>query len=519
MSKSNQIAIKFLAIIIAFCVYGCQQIDDLGGSDDKEIYDLLASLNIVPEHINCTGVEGFALKNSGHETDEPAVRSGASGNDVNLYSVDENGQMTLTVFTYKAVQIQEPDSTVATILQELSAALQVIPAEVKCIGGYVLFSNCHYALNGADYSDEIMSVCMRFLESYGNGFLIRKSDGAMYDVTDSQHWFRTSVISPKGNVYIQSDLGVIYRIEDNGDAIDFRQMTQNVPSLDEAIFFFDDDENIYISSLYGGGFQVYFSDGSYNFVQNPSGGCSLLHDLWWCHQVCIDEEDTEKIAVMSELKQLKNLQWTTVQKHDFYISGRELCANPEFSGYLEPGEGELVSINVKEHGWETDRVLGVFQDCFIVPLYTLWNRKLDVGMGKLTGKLFYQRLYVFINARTGEYEVRLDYPLYDTVRRAEIKDSKYCYNVTLEQAGIALQIFDPIKCTEDSKFFDLPVLQKLVQTRWTYKIVNGDIYIYIDGVSTQTSNVVTAWINLTTGEYGSSDDVDNRDTITYFKIN
>ena len=154
---------------------------------------------------------------------------------------------------------------VETIKKELTDAIQVVPAIIADCGRYILFSGCQYYINDLVVSDEVRSICEEFINSEkeqhkGDVFMIRKSDGALFDVSELsilrykgrkdssyskwEEWcekkFRSLyyndeynqlaedsyAITPEGDLLVLGT-SCIYKVEDNGDAIDFKPVTKS----------------------------------------------------------------------------------------------------------------------------------------------------------------------------------------------------------------------------------------------------------------------------------------------------
>lgn len=520
------IKIIFL-VILDLLVCGCEHtIEPQSNTSINE------SLKIVPDQVNCNGLEGFAIKIAESTKCVPLTKSESLPDDVSLYSVDENGQMTLTVFTYKYVDddgdmtegSDTGDSDKTQILQELSYVLQIIPSDVISLGGYILFSQCYYVMNG-DVSDELRYICEKTMRKNNrHSYLIRKSDGCMYDVTDRRLWFEKYFISPGGNVYIASTYPfAVYRIEDNGESIDFRQITQSMDDtpLDVVI---DAYENLYLLND-SNECEVYTSMGAYTRISIPPGEYLADEKKWRRCWVNVDSDNPENIVLESVLYELEDLHYEIANTQEFVLSGWDFVSEPnlKFGQYLVLKE----IIGISASNCSLGNILE-FQGWVFVPITVQWNLTLlffNTNTEKETERQHStsQTLLFLFNPRTGEYQIRTDYTFFrDNVERARsLRDKNFCYRVdATSETILGVDVIDPIKSTIEYKSFsDLPFMQNMLLTNWSRENKDGDAYIYINGKSTKDGTDISAWINVSTGEYDFSGNEDNREVITYFKIN
>ena len=151
---------------------------------------------------------------------------------------------------------------VETIKKELTDAIQVVPAIMADFGRYIFFSGCQYYINDLVVSDEVRAICEEFIrdekaQGKGSVFMIRKSDGALFDVSsldilrykrgwnvisypDCIEQIRNPHYNDEYNLLAEDSYAItsegdllvlgtscIYKVEDNGDAIDFKPVTKS----------------------------------------------------------------------------------------------------------------------------------------------------------------------------------------------------------------------------------------------------------------------------------------------------
>ena len=236
-----------------------------------------SNYSLRPAAIDLDNVTGFVVVDNSQDA---ATKSGTSEVSQALYSIDKNGDIKITIFYFEPVE-EDGKTPNETIMKEISNALQVVPSLVTDLGKYILFSGCQFQIVNSDISDKARNVCETFVQQNHMHpdivYMIRKSDGALFDLTD-KFFFSYShpdwedekyyphydspefYISPKSyftsaknNLFVNSaQPNAIFRVEDNGDAVDFRQMTQETSFCER--FAIDTDENIYHTNWMNNGY-------------------------------------------------------------------------------------------------------------------------------------------------------------------------------------------------------------------------------------------------------------------------
>ena len=276
------------------------------------------NIYIRPVAMDMKDVKGFAIVENNITKANSDTTTTAP---YSLYSIDENGAVKLSIFYFEVItnEDEEGDITQSELQKNISDAIQIVPSLVTDFGKYILFSGCEYQLDNTGLSDQEMEVCSRFIAENEKmsemAYLIRKSDGALFDLSDQslfkfhfmtnelgglgEYWMQEGgfcisdswakylygsnlisqyiptdsyITSTKGNLFVQSCSNKISKFVDNGDAVDVHQMTQeSTPGNYGKRFFVDVDENVYMEYWDGfaGGIiaiEIYYTSGAYDCV-------------------------------------------------------------------------------------------------------------------------------------------------------------------------------------------------------------------------------------------------------------
>lgn len=235
-------------MLLCFLLNAC---DGMSNNNDDKIE---FQLEIKPVRVDIKGVKSLLVTNNRNRMLTKADDVEETNAPYALYGVDRNGKVNLTVFYYE-VNVVESDSTgvdsyAQVIEQRLSEAIQIVPSIITDLDKYILFSGCCYYINELVISEELYPVCASFVESErakGNGrtFMIRKDDGALFDVSTFgflryasdddrearyEEYISGSYVAEDSFAITRSGLLVIgprgvYKLENNAvnsDAVDFR---------------------------------------------------------------------------------------------------------------------------------------------------------------------------------------------------------------------------------------------------------------------------------------------------------
>lgn len=278
-------------------------------------HELSAITAIRPVRVQLDGV-----KSLGVVAHDPTMTKSSDLEESNtpyaMYSLDESGNVYLTIFQY---EIDSPDMDAdekAEQEQIASQSVRLVPSLISDVEKYLLFTDCRLYLDEELSSEELIKAFeeLGFYSDESSGpqktYLVRKSDGAIFDITDYPYfsyitpnayvtidphsrfeYYGSSTYYPgtmldnrkyqlfkDGSLYISTAGGQVYKLNDSDSSIEIRQITHN---NDYARYFFIDDfENLIFCSGYewyaylsGGGFtkyEDYFHMGEYTtiFVQN-----------------------------------------------------------------------------------------------------------------------------------------------------------------------------------------------------------------------------------------------------------
>ena len=305
------------------------------GGEDFEYYLPVEDQNQVsarPVRLDMNGVKGFAVLGNDHATKANTKSGDTIQEPVNipapysLYSINENNEISLSVFYF---EVTNNDEGLQEVLEnELEGAIQLVPSLLTDLGKYILFSGCQFFVCKDNLSQEVQQTCYEIVQNLqnkyehgnvGHEYLLRKSDGALFDITeqdlftyygtrvnnsgvdfvmsdklyitpDDTHLL-TSIVEDKyfihnDNIYVVSKEGRgngVRKIVDKGDAIDIVRVTQGENYLDAVV---DNDENLYALKnnelhiyLAGGGFDMdsrYYDSDSFIGMDTDDQGNAYL---------------------------------------------------------------------------------------------------------------------------------------------------------------------------------------------------------------------------------------------------
>ena len=310
------------------------------GGEDFEYYLPVEDQNQVsarPVRLDMNGVKGFAVLGNDHAT-KANTKSGDQevGDTIqepvnipapySLYSINENNEISLSVFYF---EVTNNDEGLQEVLEnELEGAIQLVPSLLTDLGKYILFSGCQFFVCKDNLSQEVQQTCYEIVKNLqnkyehgtvGHEYLLRKSDGALFDITEqylftyyetavSNSWvdfgmtdklninagythLLTSIVEDKyfihnDNIYVVSKEGRgngVRKIVDKGDAIDIVRVTQRGNDCCAVV---DKDDNVYARLngelhiyLAGGGFDMdsrYYDSDSFIGMDTDDQGNAYL---------------------------------------------------------------------------------------------------------------------------------------------------------------------------------------------------------------------------------------------------
>lgn len=488
-------------------------------------------ITIRPVGMDLNGVKGFVVAEN-----IPATRSGGDVTTTapySLYSIDENGNLKLSIFYFELVTDEEEN--VSEIQKEISNALQIVPSLVTDFGKYILFSECEYQLDESVISNKARSICERYISMNtveNMRFLIRKSDGALFDLSNQKifsyytyecgyYGYRLEycdyvyypesnselmglgipdvcfTTSEKNNLFIIGGNPVrISKIVDNGSAIDVVQVTQNLGySLNESTrFAVDKDENVYVNKdfNYSGEYEIYRSDGGFNVINIP--------------------------YVAFDMRKNDN--------GDNYVFSSSLKGG---DGLSRNGSAVLLCSRLVDGSYEKV-IETVFENCYIPPKDDWYNGDF-LYLGCIDNVFKWrtscswdsddesrQWTSVVLSFDNNNKEWSLK-PTQQRVPKSDIYiEGAKSYGVNINGNNIEVTEVDFV--TETSREYTFPFdFSSLVKVSYQKVIMQETPFLIIKGRNTKNGTHVSYTVNLVSGESNSTFESDTRNVVSFYRIN
>ena len=546
-----------------------------GDEIHNESFDKYRTTDARLVRLDMDGVKGFAVLGNA-----PYTKSNTKSDDIpaqySLYNIDENGQISLSVFYYDAKvtrpvmvtdedgsshwEIADDEDTQEIIENELQGAIQLVPSLMTDLGKYILFSGCRFNVCRSDLSEELQQICDMIIENlhgrhgyYADEYLLRKSDGALFDINEqeifSYYWidpyvmdsgiFTCSRLSEdigslesivedtyfihNDNIYVKSRNNGVYKIVDNGNAIDISRVTQN-ECFDK--FVMDKDGNLYAlkrpwdgtffelhSYLAGGGFDIkYYDRRSYVDMDTDNQGNAYLFTKESVHT---NNGLVGKGFIVTSL--------ADGQAHEVYNTGMDfwmfdIDGRPANLLYYLDNYGGL-------YGTESGEL---FYDRFARPLkfqnntfmWLFGGPEWEYGGDDLS-YLYYKTWLLKYTPDQNEAQI-VDVP--DNVKSAfkaqydAMSLGKVCCGVRVDGLNIEVTQIDILNETVFTNTFEIEALSSILDQ--SYVIINITTpTLYIRGRSNITGEPVVISVNLFTGENSASFAGDAREVVTLLRIN
>ena len=499
-------------LLCAGILIGC---DLLSGGNSATLAD--SNQSIRPCKIDMAGVQGFAIVEStsnaprtkadrdgdGVDDDMPNGNGVVNTSPYSLYTIDENGDLQVSIFYFEAAPSEDGqvnNGPNEQVLKELTGVLQIVPSLVTDLGKYILFSGCQYHIADSEISDEAKTICDTFIQDksqfYDVVYMIRKSDGALFDLTDRfffcysecHEWhtgkylshyeglgfYIPSVTYPtsiRNNLFVLGNQPrAVYKVEDNGDAVDFKQMTQDVVGG----FCVDSSENIYVINWglgddYGREIHIYGANGGFNLHRFDS-------DMWFI-DMKTDESGVPFIFLTSSDRgfmsaRLTNCAVEVMSETDFSDSFYNYKAH-QYIGYYNHSYNwcdysSILSYNKNTHQW------------------SLRNLSNDI----------LQILSAF----------------HDAI----VYGSKtYCATVK----GNSIEVIEIELASETYRSYSLNIDMNFIPTSFGGRMIQDVPYMIIEGRSPINGTEVTFTIDLISGVNNSTFAQDGRNVVSFFRIN
>ena len=507
---------------------------------------------IRPAKIDLNGVRGFAVvENSSNapktraDGDETDNENGETSYSHSLYTIDENGELHIAIFYFEVVASEGGDTEV---MKEVSNALQVVPALVSDLGKYILFSGCGYEMNNnIIMSDEARAICESYVQNdiyHESTYLIRKSDGALFNVqgqsiftysfmmhyddgnifhsftynyfhdTKTFGWHIPTykyMTSPKGNLFAQSPYN-ISKIVDNGDAIDVKVLTQEIKELSR--FIVDANENIYICDreYY---LDIYLSNGGFDAIDISY----YLNGCRWTPSTFDMKVDNNNIPYLFLVKEEEKSEYNEYGELVTYATP---CIT---AGILS--DGKYIERNKIDIPSYTSEPYNSIMDPITYPHY--------IGYSNGDFKWFLSEDFFWYSEEDNNRKFKIltynkdrdewileDIP--EDLRNifTEKYDFLLCgiksYGVNVKGNTFEINEIDVANKSYRQYSFDVDVSYIKSQSHRAY-ITNGTPYLTIGGKSSENGADVSFTINLANGENNSTFASDNRNVVSFFRIN
>ena len=528
------------------------------------------------------GVKGFAVLGNA-----PSTKSNTKSDDIpapySLYNIDENGQISLSVFYFETkvshwVEVTEEDGsshwviaddedTQEIIENELKGAIQLVPSLMTDLGKYILFSGCRFNVCRSDLSEELQQICDMIVERLQRSvkdefdiwdypdicheFLLRKSDGALFDITEQKlftyhgngnvnhglpFWSDNDSASLESiventyfihndNIYvIDSGEEGVRKIVDNGNAIDVSRVTQK-ERFDKVVM--DKDGNLYAlkmqryagtgielhSYLAGGGFDIkYYDHDSYVDMDTDNQGNAYLFTKEYMYNT--NNELVGKGFIVTSL--------ADGQAHEVYNTGMDFWMF-DTDGQYPPANLLRYLENFSELVW-TEHLY----HRFTLPLkfqnntfMWLFGERDGYYVGDDFSYDYYKTWLLKYTPDQNEAQI-VDVP--DNVKSAfkaqydSMSLGKVCCGVRVDGTNIEVTQIDILNETVFTNTFEIEALSSILDQ--SYEIINSTTpTLYIKGRSNITGEPVAISVNLFTGDNSASFAGDAREVVTLLRIN
>ena len=520
------------------------------------------------------GVKGFAVLGNA-----PSTKSNTKSDDIpapySLYNIDENGQISLSVFYFETkvshwVEVTEEDGsshwviaddedTQEIIENELKGAIQLVPSLMTDLGKYILFSGCRFNVCRSDLSEELQQICDMIVERLQRSvkdefdtwdypdicheFLLRKSDGALFDITEQKLFtyhgngnlnhglpfgsdndsaslesiVENTYFIHNDNIYVidNGEEGV-RKIVDNGNAIDVSRVTQK-ERFDKVVM--DKDGNLYAlrmgrsagtflelhSYLAGGGFDIkYYDRHSYVDMDTDNQGNAYLFTKEYMFNT--NNELVGKGFIVTSL--------ADGQAHEVYNTGMDF--------WMFDTDGSPA--NLLRYLF----YFGEFSSAFALPLkfqnntfMWLFGERDDYYVGDDLSYHNYKTWLLKYTPDQNEAQI-VDVP--DNVKSAfkaqydSMSLGKVCCGVRVDGTNIEVTQIDILNETVFTNTFEIEALSSILDQRYEIKNFTTPT-LYIKGRSNITGEPVVISVNLFTGENSASFAGDAREVVTLLRIN
>lgn len=510
---------------------------------------------IRPAKIDLNGVRGFAIVENSSNTAETRAGGEESSYSHSLYTIDENGELHIAIFYFEVVA---SEGEYTEVMKEVSNALQVVPALVSDLGKYILFSGCGYEMNNnIIMSDEARAICESYVQNdiyHESTYLIRKSDGALfyldyapiftysnmtaaYDngMFDGYHymgfisqyyndprsigWSMPNyryLTSPKGNLFtLACHNDRVYQIVDNGNAIDVKLMTQDYETGGLSRFIVDANENIYIYNQWRGYLDIYLSNGKFDVIDMR----------YYCNP---NDEGSLSSSMIFDMKYDDNNIPYFFFVRDYWEDGMSISESYITASILS--DGNCIERNKIAIPLYTTAPYLHASEPVTYPHYIgysngnfKWFLSEDFFATHYSSNLGDDRIFKTLTYNKDRDEWILE-DIPEDLRN--IYTEKYdcllsgmkSYGVNVKGNTIEINEIDMVNNSYRQYSFNVDI-SFIKSQSYMATMLNETPYLFITGKSSESGADVSFVINLANGENNSTFATDNRNVVSFFRIN
>ncbi len=516
--------IKLICLILSACVTcvfnGCNK----GlNADDKT----LPAMSIKPIGVDLDGVTGLLVAKTG---DGSMTRAdGSDDGSYVLYGVDAHGNIELTLFYYEVVVQENPDpnestgeESVVEVQRQLSGALQLVPSYINDLGDYILFSECRYFVDESKVSEEVYELCKEIINNTGRmDFMVRKSDGALFDITyflnlrfvDGKVSDDTYSISQDGELFVLG-CNAVYKVKDNGDALDFESVT-NILGSNISAFAMDGEGYIYLLPKY----DFYFSE-CIREIYDEFGLNSGLRavDSHWPNPLSIEcySPDRQFSFIDLEIGSPSYIDYSMASVVGFFVTSNR---SPKVS---------LLSVCVDENSkfsLVSNVLNGNTVKRSIIRTDYNWDAVYLKSVDRITYYLQHPEEHILYMIQPDSYTGEWGY--FQIADLSGLDPDRYDFSCTIENVfyGVSrdgntfvIKQFAEYGSQIDEKTVVLDIPNDLLKLEFRYVQRNSEIYV-IMSARTSDGGYWTKEYNLITGKSESWSDTIDMQVVTFFKIN
>ena len=488
MMKVANRTVSVALVFICFLFSGCADMFGPNGG----------SRNIRPIKLNINNTDALVLVGG------QAVKStGDVYSPSSLMSMDENGNLSCTVFYFESEESTAEDGTLTSFEKECQESISVVPASIYDVGKYIFFKDCYFSIDKAKASESLLEAYReQGLEYAHYDYLLRKSDGALFDISGKElfRYLKQDISGgyypvcfwddPMGYVfdktcfavhndamYVMNNNKRIHKLTDRGDYLDIAQVTMAEDNAQRMVV--DNKGNIFFSSspefnyFPGTQWYAYFADGGFGYF------------------------DLEKKAFHSTVHKRAN--------GDIYVF---LLKNKAFRIYADSGKLRADDVVNSSDGGKFDVKNGVVElgeHNGVISWYSVLSPA-KLSFDFKTGVFSYKELGDQFKFDTG----------------LQLGGNGVYYDVDYDDLGstvaVTYEVIDLVNETVTPQSYTVDV-EDLLNKKFKTELVDNVPVAYISGRSPKDGTTQTIQLNVITGEVKRIAGTDNREIISLLKIN